>query len=176
MNRDERFKFYEKLYFYESDRREKISARLSISFAAILANVGLLSYMLNADGHPSNCIFQVFFWILFSAAVAALFTGAWFFRKAWYGNTDEHMPSAHEMENYHGELLATYKNYADGEAVASRHFDEFVFKYLTKTSSVITANNDRRTFHIYRANIFLTAAVLLSFSAAIPFYIGKMFT
>ena len=176
MNRDDRFKFYEKLYFYESDRREKISARLSISFAAVLANVGLLSYLLNADGSPSLCTLQVLFWLLFAAAVIALLTGAWFFRKAWYGTTDEHMPSAREMESYHGELLNTYKEYDDGEAIANRHFDDFVFNYLVKTSSVITANNDRRTFHIYRANIFLTAAVLLSFSAAIPFYIGKMFT
>lgn len=175
MNRDERFKFYEKLYFFESDRREKISARLSISFAAILANVGLLSYMLNADGHPSSCVAQVLFWLLFAAAVVAVFVGAWFFRKAWYGNTDEHMPSAREMESYHGELLTTYKEYDDGETIANQHFDDFIFNYLIKTSSIITSNNDRRTLHIYRANICLTAAVLLSFSAAIPFYSGSIF-
>src|SRR5690606_38555728 len=126
---------------YESDRREKISARLSISFAAILANVGLLSFMLNSDRHPSNCALQVLFWLLFAAAFVALLVGAWFFRKAWYGNTDEHMPSAQEMESYPAELLKTYKEYEDGESIAQQHFDDFVFNYLVKTSSVITANN-----------------------------------
>lgn len=174
MNRDDRFKFYEKLYFYESDRREKISARLSISFAAILANVGLLSFMLNSDNHPASCTLQVLFWLLFLAALVALLAGSWFFRKAWYGTTDEHLPSAREMESYHAELQTTYKDYEGGDSIAQTHFYEFVFNCLIKTSSVITSNNDGRTFHIYRANICLTAAVLFSFLAAIPFYIGSI--
>jgi hypothetical protein len=174
MNRDDRFKFYEKLYFYESDRREKISARLSISFAAIIANVGLLSFMLNSDRDAPACPMQLLFWLLFSAAIVALLAGSWFFRKAWYGTTDEHLPSAREMEAYHAELQATYKEYDDGDAIAESHFDQFVFNCLIKTSTVITANNDTRTLYIYRANICLTVAILFSFLAAIPFYIGSV--
>ena len=47
MNQDQLFLFYEKLYFQELDRREKLSARLNVPLAVMVATVGFLSFMLN---------------------------------------------------------------------------------------------------------------------------------
>jgi len=174
VNQEDRFKLYERLYFYESERREKISARLSITFAAILATVGFLSFMLNADTHPRWCVAQMLFWLLFIASACALLVGAWFFRRAWYGNTDQHLPPADKIEAYHAELVTLYRDEPNADELVQKYFSSFMFDYYIKTSSIITANNDGRTYSIYRANLSLTIAVLLSFLAAIPFYVGRI--
>lgn len=79
MERAGRLALYEKLYFLELDRREKISARLALPFGVILASSALLSFMLNAPQKPSDPYLQTIFWILFVASACALVAGAWIF-------------------------------------------------------------------------------------------------
>ena len=173
MNQDERFKFYERLYFHELDRREKINARLSLPFGAMLATVGLLSFMLNSGRHPDSILWQGLFWLLFLAASGALVVGAWNFRRAWFGHTDRQLPTAAEIEAYHAKLAETYDEFTDQkDQLVNFNFDKFLFDYVVRTSSANTINNDNRSSFIFRANYSLTLAVLLSLFAAVPFYIG----
>lgn len=48
MNQEQLFAFYEKLYFQELERREKLSARLNVPLAILVAVIGFLSFMLNS--------------------------------------------------------------------------------------------------------------------------------
>lgn len=171
MTRDERFQLYEKLYFHELERRDKINARLSLPLAAILANVGLLSFMLNSADRPHGQFLAVSFWLLFCASSAALLVGAWFFRKAWFGHTDKLLPTAAQIEAYHDQLSKTYEEFANSQELVKEHFGNFLFDYYRRFSSANAINNDQRSYNIYRANASLTLAVLLALSAAIPFYV-----
>ncbi|MEH6413904.1 hypothetical protein [Pseudomonas sp. CGJS7] len=174
MNREDRYKLYEKLYFYELDRREKISARLTLPFGAILAAVGLLSFLLNSKSRPADNDLSVLFWLLLVASSVALLVGAWFFRGAWFGHTDKLIATANDIEAYHAELEATYKEEADGgESLVREHFDNYVFFAFVRSASVNAVNNDRRSYNLYRASLSLTIAVLLALAAAIPFYLGS---
>lgn len=167
MDREQRAALYEKLYFHELERREKISARLTLPFGAMLATIGLLSFMLNAEVRPLG---QHFFWLLFSAACVALLIGAFFFRLAWFGHSDKLLPTASNIEAYHTELKAIYAPYPNADELVARHFGDFIFDYLKRDSSANAVNNDRRSYNIYRANVALTVAVLLAFVTAVPFY------
>jgi len=46
MNRDNLFKFYEKLYFHEIEMREKLNARIQIYLAIIAALFSLIAFIL----------------------------------------------------------------------------------------------------------------------------------
>ena len=173
MTRDERFKLYENLYFQEIERREKISARLSLPLAAILANVGLLSFMLNSADRPHSQLSGTFFWLLFCASSIALLLGAWFFRKAWFGHTDKLLPTASQIELYHEKLVLTYQDFDNSDDLVKEHFGNFLFDYYKRFSSTNATNNDQRSYNIYRANAALTVAVLLALATAVPFYVSR---
>ena len=44
MNKDDLFKFYEKLYFHEIEMREKLNARIQIYLAIIAALFSLIAF------------------------------------------------------------------------------------------------------------------------------------
>jgi hypothetical protein len=173
MTRDDRFKLYEKLYFQELERREKISARLTLPFGAILATVGLLSFMLNSSTQPHANTWRLLFWSLFSLSSIALLVGAWFFRKAWFGHTDKLLPTAYQIEDYHQKLSSTYEEFDTHDELVKTHFNNFLFDYYVRDSSINAVNNDERSYNIYRASFGLTLAVLLALVTAVPFYIGN---
>ena len=172
MDWDNRLKLYERLYFNELDRREKIGARLTLPFTAMVATIGLLSFMLNSDrGLPPGFI-KLIFWGIFALATLFLILGAWFFRKAWYGSTDRYIPTAFELEHYYESSRESYSNFPEGKEWASRRFNELLFERYIKSSTANAENNDYRTKNVFASSLFLTVAILLSLFAAVPFYIG----
>jgi hypothetical protein len=171
----ERFKLYERLYFNELERREKISARLALPFAVLVATAGLLSFMLNSADKPVGQPWFSIFWVLFAASAIALAAGAWFFRQAWFGHTDKLLPTAGHMEAYHRELRETYAEFDDRDDLVENGFRSFLFDYYAQYSSENAINNDRRSYNIYRATVSLTVSVLLAFAATLPFFVGNHF-
>jgi len=172
MNKQDRFELYEKLYFHELERIEKVSARLSLPFTVMLAVIAFLAFMLNSESKPNGGLFGSAFWTLFFLSAFCLCVGAWFFRLAWFGHSDKLLPIARTIEDYYRKLQDTYKGYEDGEKLANDYFDEFVFDYYAQFASENAINNDRRSFNIYRSIVALMLAVFLAFSAAIPFYLN----
>ena len=172
MNFDQRLKLYEKLYFREIERIEKISARLALPFAALLSVATILAFMLNAkikpESEPEHCVF----WVFFSGASLSLVCGAWFLRKAWFGHFDKLLPTADSIEKYYLEICDTYKEYEDSENLIESAFGEFLFEYYKRFSSENAINNDKRSYNIYRSLVAFTVTLLLAGFAAIPFYFG----
>lgn len=175
MNWEERFKLYEKLYFNELDRRERISARLALPFAVLIATSGLLSFMLNSTHKPEVYPWAHVFWLLFVASAIALILGAWFFRKAWFGHTDKLLPTAGHIGEYHRKLVDTYAGYENRDELVEKTFKTFLFNYYAEYSSENAINNDQRSYNIYRATVGLTYSALLGLAATLPFFIGNQF-
>ena len=173
MNKIGRFALYEKLYFHEFERIERVSARLSLPFTVILAVIAFLSFMLNSETKPIDNSLSTTFWILFLLSSASLCLGAWFFRMAWFGHSDKLLPVARTIEDYYLELENTYKEYDEGEKLTNEYFDDFLFDYYAQFASENAINNDRRSFNIYRSIVALMLSVFLAFAAAIPFYLNE---
>lgn len=172
MNRKDRFSLYERLYFHELERIEKVSARLSLPFTVILAVMAFLSFMLNSDTKPNAGNLSVIFWGLFSLSSLSLLVGAWFFRMAWFGHTDKLLPVARTIEDYYVELENTYRKFDEGEKLTNEYFDDFLFDYYAQFASENAIHNDRRSFNIYRSIVALMFSVFLAFAAAVPFYLN----
>ncbi|WP_284450092.1 hypothetical protein [Spongiibacter tropicus] len=172
MERKERFALYEKLYFHELERIEKVSARLSLPFTVMLAIIAFLAFMLNSETKPYGFSIATYcFWLLFSLSSFALLAGAWFFRLAWFGHDDKLLPVARTIEDYYVELEETYKEFDGGEELTQQHFNNFLFDYYAQFASENAINNDKRSYNIYRSIVALMFSIFLAFAAAIPFYL-----
>jgi hypothetical protein len=173
MNQEQLFTFYEKLYFQEMERREKLSARLNVPLAILVAVVGFLSFMLNGatvgiSGWPS-----ILFWTLFLSACGATAVGAWFFKASWFGHTDKLLPTANETENYREKLNNLYKDFDEKEQWVEESLKQYLYDYYRNFSSENTVNNDTRSYSLYCATYAITTAVLLAFSAFVPYFFVK---
>ena len=173
MNQDQLFLLYEKLYFQELDRREKLSARLNLPLAVLVAVIGFLSFMLNNAPRDIETIGHLIFWVGFVAACAATVVGAWFFKASWFGHTDKLLPTANETENYRQTLIKLYEKYEEKDALVEAALKTYLYDYYMKFSSENTTNNDARAYHLYLATYAITVAVLLAFIAFIPYFLSN---
>lgn len=170
MNQEQLFSFYEKLYFQELERREKLSARLNIPLAILVAVVGFQSFMLNSAPFGVLGWSGLLFWTFFVLASCATAVGAWFFRASWFGHTDKLLPTANETEAYRSQLIDLYKDFDEKEKLVEDALTQYLYDYYKQFSSENTVNNDTRAYRLYQATYAITVAVLLAFLAFIPYF------
>lgn len=157
MNEAELSKLYEKYYFNEIDRREKIGARLNIPMGLLLAASSLLGYMINIAPHSEASNASVFFWISFDISCLFWTLAVWHFRGAWANRlSDKLMPTAHDIENYRREMLILYKDYENAETLTSLGLEIFLKNYYMEASSINAVLNDRRSIAISDTSIAIT--------------------
>lgn len=174
MNEDDLFKLYERLYFHELERRERLSARLNVPLAVLVAVIGFLAFMLQSAPRDFNSWLALAFWLLFCSAAISCAAGMWFFRRAWFGHTDKLLPTANETETYRQELIKLYEPYDSGPKLVEAAMKRYLYDYYMRFSSENTINNDARSYNLYRATSSITVAVLLAFVAFIPFYANRV--
>ncbi len=76
MNIDKRVEYYEKCYLFELERREKLNARLNVPMGVIVANFGLIGYLLRT---PSDEFLAIYTTVLV-LSILALFVGCYHFK------------------------------------------------------------------------------------------------
>jgi len=171
MNQEQLFQLYEKLYFHELDRREKLSARLNMPLVVLVAVTGFFSFMLQNLPESLEGWFSLAFWTLYISATLAAATAAWFFRKAWFGHTDKLLPTANETEAYRRKCIDLYAEYHECEKLVEQAMKQYLSDSYMRFSTENTINNDSRAYNLYRATASVTAAVLLAFAAFLPFFL-----
>lgn len=174
MDKDERLAFYEKLYFHEVGRIERISSRLSMPFAVLISAMAFLAFMLNSINRDDDGQWMSVFWLLFASSSIALALGAYFFKSAWFGHSDKLLPTASAIEEYYSKLVETYAEFEEKDELINKYFNDFLFDYYARFASHNAINNDTRSYNIYRALVSFTTSILLAFMAAIPFYFGGL--
>jgi len=173
MNQEQLFAFYEKLYFQELERREKLSARLNVPLAILVAVIGFLSFMLNGAPISVSEWSSFLFWAFFVSACGSTAVGAWFFKASWFGHTDKLLPTANETEAYRAKLIDLYKDFDEKEQWVEESLKQYLYDYYKQFSSENTVNNDARAYRLYCATYAITVAVLLAFSAFVPYFFVK---
>lgn len=112
--------FYEKLYFHEEDRKEKLTARSQISFGLIFTFLTVSAYILKVlDFQESKEVSAI---IVSMMAIAVLFAciSTYFSIKAFWGNEFKIPPEAEDIKNYHTELI-NYNNEQKKLSSQNRH-------------------------------------------------------
>jgi hypothetical protein len=154
------FELYEKLYFHEVEAREKISSRLQIPLAIILAIISVFAHIIKGITLKCPGGWHVFFWLLFLLSLILFLLCISYFCRSFYGHSYQFLPSAKETENYRQQLIETYKEYEDADKLTNKYFEEYVFKYYNECSSANTKVNDLRSELLHKCNTFLIICAL----------------
>jgi len=172
MNKQKRITLYEKLYFHELDRREKISSRLSTYLGALVGTSGVLAFLLNSNSLLDQYS-KFIFWAGTCTSIVALLTGAWHFRRAWFGHTDRHVATATEIDNYYNTLVNEYKDQPNAGELIEGYFDQFLLDTYRRSATTNAKNNDQRSRALYLAGCWITCAAILTLLSAIPYYLSR---
>ncbi|WP_130927217.1 hypothetical protein [Pseudomonas sp. Sample_14] len=174
MDDKERFAFYEKVFYQELDRKEKLYARLSMPLAMLVAIVTFLSYMLNKAPTTEDGTASIFFWIFYLSTCLMLLIGALYFRAAWsLRDSDRGLPTLMALETHRRSFRDDYEKYWDTPEEADAHFKSLVLNYFIEGATVNTENNDKRGSYLRSLANYVTAALFVSVLSFLPFYIHQ---
>lgn len=174
MDEKERFAFYEKVYFYELERKEKLFARLNMPLAMLVATVTFLSYMLNNAPTAADGFSGVLFWIFYLCAGFSAFVGGVFFRLSWsLRDFDKGLPTSLDLEVHRRSYTDNYENYWDNEDEAHANFRRIVFDYYIEGATVNAENNDKRGNYLKSLANCVTVSLFLAMMSFFPFYIHQ---
>ncbi|MBD8614319.1 hypothetical protein IFT69_11360 [Pseudomonas putida] len=167
-----RFSLYEKLYFHEIDRKEKLLARLSMPLAMIAGLLSFFGYLLSKAPAPDTGWPYVFFWALYDCAFISFVLALWHFRKAWIrGNFDYVLPVLSRLEEHRErELKPYFQSDADG---LDAYFQTVILDYYVKGATINATNNDERTNTIDQLSKFVALCAVLAMVSFIPFFIAS---
>lgn len=174
MDDKERFTFYEKVFYQEIDRKEKLYARLNMPLAILVAVVTFLSYMLNKAPTTDAGFASVFFWIFYLSTCVMLLIGSLYFRAAWaLRDLDKGLPTLIELEAHRCSFSDDYEKYWDTPEEANAYFKSLVLNYFIEGATANTENNDKRGTYLRSLANYATTAIFLSVLSFLPFYVHQ---
>ncbi|EGR4063687.1 hypothetical protein VCSRO104_3598 [Vibrio cholerae] len=163
MNIDKRVEYYEKCYLFELDRREKLNARLNVPMGVIVANFGLIGYLLKT---PSIEFLKIYT-IALVLSVFALLVGCYHFKNCWSGMTDKFMPTLEEIETYHSVLVDHYDGCNNSEELVKVAFYDFLLTSYAEYGTFNAKNNDFRSTQLYKSVRAISVSLALSFGVTL---------
>lgn len=166
-----RFAFYEKIYFYELERKEKLISRLNLPLAILGVLLSFLSYMLGNAPSSEDGFAGVSFWIFYLSAVFCLLCGAYYFRSSWQlRNFDRGLPTLSELERYRADATAHFAIHGENDDDAETYFKTIILSYYIEGATVNTVNNDKRGAKLVSLANYVTLTMILSVLSFVPFY------
>jgi hypothetical protein len=173
MNDNELFSFYEKIYFHELDRKEKLLARLNLPLAILAAILSFLSYMINNKApttHDGSV--GVWFWILYFFACICLVMGVWYFWRSWSVRLyDKAIPTLEVIRDYRQSMIELYSSFDDGLEETQIQLKALIASYYVQGASTNALNNDRRGQYLSNLQSFVASTIVFSLLSFLPFYI-----
>lgn len=174
MDERERFALYEKIYFHEMDRKEKLISRLNLPLAMIVAVVSFLSYMLDKAPTTEDGYAGVFFWSSYFCTIVSLVVGSWYFWSSWQLRAfDKGLPTLLELEDYRGKAEAHFSVYGENEDDAETYFKSVILGYYIEGATTNTKNNDKRTGYLASLASYVTLTIVLAVFSFLPFYLHQ---
>lgn len=171
MNESARFALYEKIYFYELDRKEKLISRLNLPLAILGVLLSFLSYMLSKAPNSESGFIGISFWILYLSSVFCLLCGAYYFRSSWQlRDFDRGLPTLTELENYRSQAVTHFAAYGENDDDADTYFNSVILSYYIEGATINTENNDKRGSKLVSLANYVTLTMILSVLSFIPFY------
>ncbi|MFN3769041.1 MAG: hypothetical protein ACK4TD_11765 [Ectopseudomonas guguanensis] len=155
MDVKELYELFEKMYFYEIDKKDKFIAKLNIPFAAIVALVGYYAFLLSADRAGLGFGFQSLFWTVLFFSIFCTMAAALFFIRALLGGMDKAILTANEIEEYRQSLIKHYEGYEGAERFVSEQLKLVMYRNYMSCSTIITLNNERKGYDYFYCNLFL---------------------
>ncbi|SFU11612.1 hypothetical protein [Pseudomonas marincola] len=166
---DDHFQLYEKIYFFEAERKEKLIVRLNLPLAMLVALLSFLSYLLG-KAPPSSETTGLFFWVLYLYSCMCVAMGIWHFAKAWRLRVNDlSIPTLFKLEEHRKKLISYYGD--GGEETANSLFIQTIADYYVMGGTTNSENNDRRVEELDHLSKFVIWAIVFSILSFIPFFL-----
>jgi hypothetical protein len=171
MDEAARFAFYEKIYFYELERKEKLISRLNLPLGILGVLLSFLSYMLGKAPSPEDGFAGVSFWIFYLCAVFCLLCGAYYFRSSWQlRDFDRGLPTLTDLERYRNDATAHFAVHGENPDDAATYYKTIILSYYVEGATVNAVNNDKRGSKLVSLANSVTLTMVLSVLSFVPFY------
>jgi hypothetical protein len=174
MTRDDLFKLYKKLYFHEIEAREKLNSRLQLPLTIIVAQIGLVAYVVNASKIPDDSLICRLYVILLVVTLVALVFAIYFFVRSWFNYTYSFLPVARETENYRTLLQETYDGYEEKDKLIQDALFDYLYNAYIESSSKNAQNNDTRSIFLHKTSAALILSFVLSLTSVLLFHFGGL--
>ena len=164
---------YEKLYFEESDARDRIHARLQLPLTLIIAIIGALAFLLQnlvPVATPGGYLFV----FMLTVTSAFLIIAIIFFIRAHYNHEYLFVPDSAETAKYRLLLEETYQQRPDAGALIASAMEKFIVGYFIEYAAHNTRVNDRRAAYIHKCTEAIIAAVMALSAAFLVFYFSDL--
>jgi len=160
MNAQKLFELYQQMYFYELEAREKITSRLQLPLAILLAALSFFGLMIQGLDVATLARENVTFLTLLVVSFSAVAVAAGFFVRALWGHTYDFIPTPDVTEGYKEELISTYKEFDDCDDLVAKYLKEYIYRYYSECASKNTHVNDTRSEALHKCNSCLVLAAI----------------
>lgn len=164
MSGDDVFRLYERLYFWEIERRDRISARVPVLLVIVLALVSLQSYLLDKL-LPLTCSAYVIVSAAFlGLSAATLIAAVLYLVMSWHEGEYAYLPMSSTLEEHRSALRKHFKEegtertYDEDEWLATE-LGRDLFEYYVECGSQNFANNKLKSKRLHIAFNWLLAAI-----------------
>ncbi|MDX9848621.1 MAG: hypothetical protein RBT74_16690 [Tenuifilaceae bacterium] len=162
---DKRYEYYKEQYFFELNRKEQLSSRLSIPIGFMTAILSAYAYfgvsLFSIYGHWSLWVFCFF---ILGSLIFSSRAGYYLF-KSFVGLKYGYNPPSKNLYEY--ELKC--KDNPKLDDIFFRGIKESYVNTTTKNRN----NNNQRAESLYRTSLNTIYSIIFIILAAIPFFIGK---
>jgi hypothetical protein len=174
MTREELSKLYERFYFHEIEAREKLNARLQLPLAIIIAQLGVVVYIVRTVRSFEPSFFYLGLVISLIATMIALGFAVYYFVRSWFNYTYRFLPTARDIDDYTEQLEEYYKGLKDKDKSIQDDLSIFLNNAYIESSSHNTLNNDRRSAFLYKNTLSLIFSFVFSLLTMIFFFFGNL--
>ena len=146
---------YERLYFWEIERQDRINSRVPVLLVIILALAGFQSFLIEHLLPMEKATPQVIAGVLLLVSMACLIMAAIYVKLAWHGHAFAYMPPADRLEEHRKKLNEYCEDEANPEGKREKRslaleFESDLLEYFVEDASCNFRLNKKKSlrFHV----------------------------
>lgn len=161
--------FVKSRYDWELERKEKLTASLTLPVGILTALGGLMAVMARSFSYTTPSWTGAFLFLM-SLTVAAFVVCLVFLAMGWHHQDYEYLPLVGTLDLARAEFEAYY----DGEpALAVEEFVAKLRRAVIDAADTNTTCNDRRSKYLYKARRSLLALLMLTATVSVPYVVDQ---
>lgn len=170
LSHEKGYDLYQRLYFWEIERQDRINSRLPVILVIILTLAGLQSYMMEHLLPLSKEVPEVVAGILLLISMICLVVAAVYVKLAWLGHAYAYMPPADRLENHRKELREFCHDEAKPEGEIrdlSTEFEADLSEYFIENGSCNYRLNKKKSLRFHVAFNWILGSIASSVASFI---------
>lgn len=163
--------FNKEHYFYEANRRHQLTGALAIPVGVLTVLGGALLVIAKDLDSPLDSMELT---QLVLIVVSALMMGVTIFYlvRSYFNYSYGYIATSKELNDYFNGLVEFYSQNGGTQHDAEEELEKYVNSEYASHTHINTANNDRKSYYIHKANGFLIASLVFVILSGLP-YVAK---